>query len=612
MTGQVPEPRSGYSSCVEGDRIYMFGGEGSNQLFQDFYIFDSISYEWSQVTGVDWPSARKDACLVCKFPYFGIFGGTTINGYDGDLYYVDLRYNDITLISRPDDGLTPGRLAFMKCWVYETADGDIEFMVAIGESVGKNPKGDVFTYRLSKGNWRKEGTTLARSHAAGISTRDRLLIAGGEQWGVVAYSDVFIYDIATKGTTVIGNLPGINCSGGSVYIKTSLYLQGGADDTSSKYRPSLPSSNFKRIEMMEDCDSTGCDWPCSPGTYMISKGICEFCPKGTYNPNFGAVFCTKCPVGTSSKYIGNTSYFQCYPCNEDTYNPKEGASTCLECPSGFVCSIGNATPSVARQRVEGSLSNQPLSYNGSKDISEITSAFVTSMIVLGSVVVGIFIILDPKKRWYFKKFDLFQKNHTHFIGEIMTIRARVLGGLFSVLFILIALIFILLAIIVYYEDNIQESKALVPLVTLEEEYDNVRQRQFNGDITVELAFENYGGNCETGVSQCKADITVSDEKIEGVPKKSCRLIEKICYVKWECNGCNVGTGASIRYEMQQRESYAETIVANVTSTSSIPNQISSIRQVISAEFDKVYRGSEVNHLYFEMTPSVSCNSGLHL
>lgn len=608
MNGVVPNQRSGYASCVDGDRIYLFGGEGNNQLLQDFHIFDTNSLEWTEFTGVEWPPARKNACMACSFPYLAIYGGSTVNGYNGDLYYIDLRYKTVKLLSTSSDSGSPGILAHAECWATSTTTNGIRdtLTIAIGESTGETSLDGIFQFSLQTSSWSRLGTTESRSQAAGIMTADRILFAGGERWGFVAYTEVFTYDIISKKSTILGHLPGAYYNGGSAYVKSSLYLHGGADNTSKKFRPAVPSSNFLRLEMNENCDSTGCDWPCSPGTYKLDSGLCEFCPKGTYKIEFGSGPCLKCEIGTASKTIGNTSKRQCYPCREGFYSPVEGASMCSMCPNGFLCSIGNSMPLAYDNIEEGVISKQPKSYSDSSDqANSLNSGFQYGMLIICAAFICTFIGIK-QKRYLFKKLDLYTKNHNHFIGEIMYVKARAAGGLFSVLFLLLALIFIFTTIVNYREDNIQESKALVPLVTLEEEYSNVIPMQIEGDIIVKLSFNNYGGNCEEKDGRCASDIDILSYQFNGNSAVTCKQIEKTCDVEWVCNNCIIKTGAFIQYEMQQRESYADAIMANVTSSSSIPDEFSSILQTITAEFDKVYRGSEVNQLFFEMTPSVSC------
>jgi hypothetical protein len=80
------------------------------------------------------------------------------------------------------------------------------------------------------------------------------------------------------------------------------------------------------------------------------------------------------------------------------------------------------------------------------------------------------------KQSLFAKIDLYTKLHNHIADEPMYRRATGLGGLCTVMFILIALMFILSALITFSLENIEESKALVPIVILDEDFDKVMKR----------------------------------------------------------------------------------------------------------------------------------------
>jgi hypothetical protein len=88
------------------------------------------------------------------------------------------------------------------------------------------------------------------------------------------------------------------------------------------------------------------------------------------------------------------------------------------------------------------------------------------------------------------------------------------------------------------------------------------------------------------------------------PDVTCLQEKAACTITWECKKCVINTGAFIEYSLQQINSYSDRIVANVTSTSSIPSENSSVEQSISSAFETVYRGSDFSQLYFEVTPSV--------
>jgi hypothetical protein len=97
---------------------------------------------------------------------------------------------------------------------------------------------------------------------------------------------------------------------------------------------------------------------------------------------------------------------------------------------------------------------------------------------------------------------------------------------------------------------------------------------------------------------------VTTTQVDKRPEVTCEHSTKTCNISWTCKNCVINTGAYIEYNMQQQNSYSDRIVANVTSTSSIPGENSSVEQSISSAYDTVYRGSDFNQIYFEVTPSV--------
>ncbi len=59
--------------------------------------------------------------------------------------------------------------------------------------------------------------------------------------------------------------------------------------------------------------------------------------------------------------------------------------------------------------------------------------------------------------------------------------------------------------------------------------------------------------------------------------------------------------------ISESESYATNIDIEISSTSSIPNQISQISTVISADPGKYFRGADPSIAYLTMTPSLFLN-----
>lgn len=476
LNGDVPSPRSGYSSCAVGDRIYLFGGVGDTVMYRDFFIFNVLTNYWTQITDLELPTARQGACMASSFPYFFIYGGVTANSYDGSFYVINLKDRTVTQLSGVETLPELNNRAYSQCWAYETQYGDIEYLLAVGETDGFYPIDSVYIYSLNKSIWTLLGTTNSGAKSVAAYAGDKLFFASGEAWGARAVTEVVEYDILKQNTTYVGFLDKFVLDAAGAYVKTALYIHNGVSSIEKKIFYGQTASLFQVLELNKNCEEFGCSWPCSIGTYQDGEG-CTFCPKGTYNDEAGATSCKKCPAGTFSNRLGNTLLSQCYHCQEGQFNSKEGAKLCLDCPNGTLCSIGSVKPDARVTKAEGVKSNQPASYLGKDfNFSYFIIVFQYSMIALVAPVLVVFLFLNKEKRLGFKKLDIYHDFHNYFVGEVMILKVTVIGGLASVLFALFALLFLITALIVFIFNNVTETKALVPLVTLEDDFDSVKSR----------------------------------------------------------------------------------------------------------------------------------------
>lgn len=605
LNGNVPSPRSSASTCVVGDRIYLFGGEGDAVIYRDFFIFNILTNYWTQISDLDLPPARYGACMACFFPYFFIYGGVTVNGYDGSFYVINLRDMTVTEMPGYDSFIQIQKRAFSNCWAYKTKNGDIEYLLTSGETDGKNPAENAYVFTLSSKNWTLVGYAWAYSKAVAAFAGNKILFVSGEVWGERPVIDIIEFDVVTQDLYLLGELENPVMDAAGTYVKTDLYVHNGIAAIEKKIFYGKPSSHFHVLRLNKDCTELGCYYPCSPGTYADGEG-CTFCPKGTYNDVSGASSCKKCPAGTFSNRIGNTLDSQCYHCPEGQFNPTEGSRLCLDCPNGSRCSIGSVEPDTKISKEEGVKSSQPASYSGKDfNFSYFIYVFQYSMIALAVPILLVFCLISREKRIGFKKLDIYNELHTHFIGEQMIKQETVLGGLASVLFFLVALLFFITALVVFIYDNVVETKALVPLVTLQEDFNSVKPRQFTTDLNVTLALMNYGDQCGDSVGNCDSNVYIGYSNIDGTLDTTCIQRDKTCRVEITCKSCELNYGAMLNYEFQQPYAFSESIAVNVTTTSSIPGEVSSIQQTISSDSDQLFRGFKPSEFFFQMTPSVS-------
>merc|ERR1712130_286533 len=76
-TGDPPSPRAAHSAAVVGKKMYIFGGNNYNKLFNDLYCLDTGNMKWSQViTQGKPPSPRANHSLTnIGDKYLMVFGG---------------------------------------------------------------------------------------------------------------------------------------------------------------------------------------------------------------------------------------------------------------------------------------------------------------------------------------------------------------------------------------------------------------------------------------------------------------------------------------------------------------------------------------------------------
>jgi hypothetical protein len=242
---------------------------------------------------------------------------------------------------------------------------------------------------------------------------------------------------------------------------------------------------------------------------------------------------------------------------------------------------------------------QPKSYKGPTNvISGVVVSMWYSILCLSG-----FIVFSTITIYHFwmkmNKFDIFTANHSHDLGVPIIHKKTNVGGLFSLFFIFSAIVTVIAAIVTYSLDNVTEIKALVPSIAL----DYIISAK---NVEMNTTFYIYGGECVYN-SSCIPEIGYY---IEGLEYKS---IKQKCYL--ENNNCIVSlmfdelslvsTTSSILIEMREVASYASYIGVNISSTSSIPSEISSaFIPVDPKSSEHIFRGTTPSIISYKFTPSV--------
>lgn len=104
---------------------------------------------------------------------------------------------------------------------------------------------------------------------------------------------------------------------------------------------------------------------------------------------------------------------------------------------------------------------------------------------------------------------------------------------------------------------------------------------------------------------CHQDISVDYTNIAGeISGPTCRRLGQDCEIVMKCKECTVDKTSTISYLLNEINSYATTINYNVTMSSSIPDEDSSIESSITAIGTKIFRGPQPTVIPIILTPSV--------
>lgn len=180
--------------------------------------------------------------------------------------------------------------------------------------------------------------------------------------------------------------------------------------------------------------------------------------------------------------------------------------------------------------------------------------------------------------------------------QLMYTKMTRFGGLSSLVFLMAAIIIIGSELILYIDANIYETKVLIPKVVLDEEVSSFVAKK----ISVEIELLRYGDKC----NQANLKVTLASATYSNVTWTSKLTDSKSCIVYFECHDCLLNVGAGLSLISYEKFCYSSGINVNVTSSSSIPNEISSILLTLSPKTNYVFIGSLPTNFYFNMIPSL--------
>lgn len=605
IQSKQPDARSEFGYVKNGDMFIMYGGQGDEGLLDDMYLLDLKNELWEEVTvrSKVKPVARKGTCMAVTGYTIIIFGGKTLAGYTNEIWTFDFGTGEYTMLDTEGD--IPPPLAYSKCSIRTGEEGE-EFLVFFGESTGVKAQSGVYSLNLTEKKWTKVRgrfyDPISRSEASAVLLDNRVLLAGGHEAGTTAHSEIYDLDLVTDQYTLIGNLPKNSFSASMVYYEDKLFIHGGGYSFSTLSIRNIPTNDFYVIQLNEQCDLTKefCNWPCSKGSFLNSTLDCEACSPGHFSDELGALECKACSAGYYLPDSSADSSIQCKPCDRGKYNSYKGQHTCRECPYNTKCPISSTYPVSETFSEPSFTSSHPILYDEST--SSLTRLQENIWLSLSLLYLFLLILLVSKSklRRYLQMLDIYKEHHNYKIGSIMYLRKTLAGGVFTFIAMSMISILVLHSSVNYLYDNIKESKALVPNVALETDYEKFEAET----IVFEFTFMNYGGDCGHNHEFTHQMTLITDNVIGTLNEPTCEKIGNDCYIKIVCMNCEIIKAGSIEVVLNENQSFATDIRVKVTSSSSIPSQTSGISTSILNQQNTIFRGFDASVIHLLVTPSL--------
>ncbi|OMJ86525.1 hypothetical protein SteCoe_11941 [Stentor coeruleus] len=591
--GDSPSPRAFFASDSEGDAMIIWGGEGSDGLKNDMFLYNAFKNTWSKIipqTSLV-PSKRKAACIALMLPYAYIIGGFDSYGICNDVWKFNFGNNTYEKLSFVYES------AFLHCFAHDSdiyiigGDDFKEFALDTNKRILKV----MAVETLNLGNIIQDIFINLDPYYIRIGGRD-----------ITTDSLKNFIDFTFPENEYLSNIDDYPSASAYIFYNTSVYYHGGNYYT-TQVTPflDLPRPKFAKIDLFELCQDIGCTMACAKGFYYKSNS-CHLCPPGTYNDLINSTKCWSCDPGYYNPSQGASSQKQCYPCPEGSFNSEFNGKLCKICPQGYSCPTGSREPIIIGSFSIKNAVIQPVMYKGNYPsqiifIVQIGGGLITAIVL-------IFTISFHKLRRLIPVLDMYSNLHFTEDGSFLQIRKNFIGGFFTIIFVGICSIAVISVMSIFFLDNVVESKSLIPLVILEEEVP-----KFYTNFEMEINLKNYGDYCEKQMMSLEIsnEVTCSNNVLfytvnvkRSQNSISCRMEGTTCKINYKCKNCEINAESYVKIDLQQRQSYATEISINVTSDSSIPESRSSVLSILNPDKGYIFIGPVPNEFYFSMTPSL--------
>lgn len=574
-----PSARCGHKAIsIFGDTFLLFGGRNEDEYFNDIFMYNFLSNQWTDLSLSRQISARSGSCIMFEYPVLIVHGGINSKGVLADLWRFNIMNSEYEEVDTVGD---PPALYDHNC------DTEDEYLV-VYSGTNVNGKANPYLYLLDYGTGRWylafESELLAISGTKVLNMGDFSLVIGGSKY-IEAQSTIILSTVSTA--FVIGYLPKAVTSHEMVHAGKTVFIYGGEYTADKIIFKGKGSPLLLKLTMKE--------FSCSEGYYGPD---CEMCPPGTHSYIYNSNSCDPCYPGTSSNDYGLISFTQCLPCEYGTYTDEYGSKLCYDCSVPEDCRFRTIEPRY-RKEIPKIVSIQPEPYDDrSSESEEYTSI---TQLIIGVLIAILFILyLTMKKLKVFTVVDIFKEKHKRKYYEEPF--ATPFGGLFTLALILLLVLFIVTPLISFFISNITELKTLVPSFTLA---NNIYTSTY---ASIKVTFYDYGGFCQNG-TECGNTIETS---IEGVDFKNvtgpfCNEIElNVCELSYYFDGIFFDKSSSMNLTIIDYSIFAGGIEVELKISTSMPGKYneSLIKFYTESDKNKVYNGMSPSYVYIELIPTV--------
>ncbi|OMJ94935.1 hypothetical protein SteCoe_1795 [Stentor coeruleus] len=625
-SGTPPSPRYNHCSAIfQGLYLIVFGGRDFDTEFNDFFMYNLRTNTWSEFFPKPEPEPRYGCCMMTHEKFIIIHGGKTPSSVTSEIVSIDMHNLDVSTANAYNISLAKLQLYNHKCWCHHAHDGkSLDIFIATGEYITGKTSNSIFILNIDIDN--KAKTSTARelvklnemyswSAAGVITTSDWCIIIGGKKWSMYTSDMIFAVKIdedSTNTTAVIHNfiyekkthLYSLDTEHYSNYI----YIGFSGAGYSNMIKEHFILTHFYKIHPVGSEELKIIE--CSSGTYGDN---CLPCDYGSYKEDTGVNSCDLCPEGTYNLKIASVSKESCFPCPFNFFNNQTGKERCLECGKGNYCPVGSINESFLNETIVN-YDHQPQDY-ASKSSDPFDGRVYYFVYFTGTLLFLIYLFY-PNFRTKLSKIDYFTEKHNTQIGKPVVKFRTSLGGLFTIVFCIFQVIFIAQQFTAYRENNILETKALVPAIT--------REEIFAADsFMIDTDFLYYPGTCileeilnesKDGNKKNKAEANSYTKCSEFFYRFFTDIDGEItCYKPEDSNNCRVrfkksglilNGDSSITYNFCEFAALSSGIRVTVESSSSIPGEVSKKSFIVEYKNGTVFRGTQKSEFFFEVTRSV--------